>query len=160
MKKKAFGEGQERLAFQFFEVAADGVTVVGEPKVAKESRFIDDSFEGDGDNDETANADNNDVDNKSRDKFAKRFCSIQNQAKSIAEAFNKKLDSISTLDPQTPRVSFINCSVYYLEDDQRGEFAVIVEPKLEGKFEKWNNNNGVSQITIFFMYIEVVTSKI
>jgi hypothetical protein len=136
MKKKAFGEGQERLAFQFFEVAADGVTVVGGPKVAKESRFIDDYVDG-----ETFD----EIDSASRDKFAKRFCSIQNQAKAVAEAFNKKLDSISTLDPQTPRVSFINCCVYYISDDEHGEKSVIVEPKLDGNFEKWNNNNGVSK---------------
>jgi hypothetical protein len=42
IKKVAFGEGGERLAFQFFEVASDGTTVVGEALVAKLSRFIED----------------------------------------------------------------------------------------------------------------------
>lgn len=123
LKKKSFGEGQERLAFQFFELDADGESVIGDPKVAKESRFIGDELE-------------------SRDKFARRFCEIQYKAKVMAKAFNKKLDSIATLDPETPRVCFIDCCVYYLACEKRGEFSVIVEPKLEGDFEKWNNNNG------------------
>jgi len=135
MKKFAFGEGQERLAFQCFEIAEDGYTVVGEPLVAKESRFLDD-YEG------------VNLDWKARDKFAERFCKIQSQAKSVARAFNEKLDSITTLDPDTPRVSFIDCCVYYLTDltdEKRGQFSVIVEPKLEGHFGKWNNNNGASK---------------
>jgi len=61
----------------------------------------------------------------------------------VADAFNQKLNSIMTLERNTPRVSFIDCHVYYLTDDKRGQFSVIVEPKLEGRFEKWNNNNGV-----------------
>ena len=135
LKRLAFGEGQERLAFQFFEIGEDGQSVVGKPLVAKESRFLDDFDLG-----------HERLDWEARDKFAARFCKIQSQAKSIAEAFNDKLDSIPNLDPDTPRVSFIDCCVYYLTDAKRGQFSVIVEPKLEGRFEKWNNNNGVSLI--------------
>ncbi len=128
MKRQPFGEGQERFAFQFFEIAKDGVTVVGEPLVAKESRFIHDSIDGD--------------DNwKARDKFAKRFCKVQMAARNAAIEFNKRLDTLVSLDPNTARVSFLNCSVYYLSHP-KGEIAVIVEKKLNGKFLKWNNNNG------------------
>ena len=134
MKRCAFGEGQERLAFQFFEIAEDGVSVVGEPLVAKESRFVEDY--------DTHNDDSN---WEARDKFATRFCKIQTRAKSCAEAFNEKLSSLGTLDPDTARVSFIDCCVYYLTHETRGEFSVIVEPRLQGRFEKWNNNNGVSR---------------
>mmetsp|Transcript_4249 Transcript_4249/g.8134 ORF Transcript_4249/g.8134 Transcript_4249/m.8134 type:complete len:859 (-) Transcript_4249:146-2722(-) len=130
-KYMAFGEGQERFAHQFFEIAADGKTVVGIPLVAKESKFVDDIEHQGGD-----------VDWIARDQFVERFCRIQNKSQRIAEAFNLKLNSISTLDPSTPRVSFVDCYVYYLTDDKRGQFSVIVEPKLEGNFEKWNNNNG------------------
>jgi hypothetical protein len=131
-KRLAFGEGQERFAHRFFEIGADGETVVGIPLVAKESKFVDDIEHQSGN-----------VDWIARDQFVERFCRIQSKAQSVAEAFNQKLDSISTLDPSTPRVSFIDCYVYYLTDDTRGQFAVVVEPKLEGQFEKWNNNNGV-----------------
>lgn len=130
-KRLAFGEGQERFAHQFFEIGADGRTVVGIPLVAKESKFVDDIEHQGGD-----------VDWLARDEFVERFCRIQNKSQRIAEAFNHKLDSISTLDPSTPRVSFVDCYVYYLTDDSRGQYSVVVEPKLEGDFEKWNNNNG------------------
>lgn len=135
IKRKAFGEGSERLAFQFFEISEDGSSVVGEPLVAKKSRFIDD--------DEILN-DGNEEEGlwKDKDRFAKRFCKIQTKARECAEAFNRKLDSFPSLDPDTVRVSFIDCYVYYLNDRNHGESAVVVEPKLEGRFEKWNNNNG------------------
>jgi hypothetical protein len=130
IKKRAFGEGQERLAFQFFEIAEDGRTVVGAPMVSKESRYIDDSSDG--------------VlgDWKARDKFAKRFCKMQHKARTAAQLFNEKLNSIDTLDPNTPRVSFLDCSVYYVTPPVGEEVATIVERRLEGKFSKWNNNNG------------------
>ncbi len=129
MKRQAFGEGQERFAFQFFEIASDGTSVVGPPLVAKESRFIHESVDG--------------VDNwKARDKFAKRFCKVQMAARNAAFEFNKKLDSIPNLDTDTARVKFLNCSIYYLTHPEKGEFAVIVEKKLDGQFQKWNNNNG------------------
>ena len=77
-----------------------------------------------------------------------------------AEAFNRKLDGIRLLDPDSARVEVIPCSVYYLrgvatrrilddmefddEDGEEEEYAVIVEPRIFNKFEKWNSNNGVS----------------
>lgn len=143
IKRKAFGEGSERLAFQFFEVSEDGSSVVGEPLVAKKSRFIDD--------DEVFDDDENGL-WKDKDRFAKRFCKIQTKARHCAEAFNRKLDSFPSLDPDTVRVSFIDCYVYYLTDRTHGESAVVVEPKLEGRFEKWNNNN-VSIIKMFIVYL-------
>lgn len=60
----------------------------------------------------------------------------------VAMEFNEKLDTIRNLDPSTPRVSFLDCSVYYLDDDKQGEYAVVVERRLDTKFQKWNNNNG------------------
>ena len=87
IKKRAFGEGQERLAFQFFEIAEDGMTVVGAPLVSKESRYIDDSTEGVMGNWE------------SRDKFAKRFCKMQHKARTAAQLFNERLNSMETLHP-------------------------------------------------------------
>lgn len=129
MKRQAFGEGQERFAFQFFEVAKDGCTVVGPPLVSKESRFIHESADG--------------QENwEARDKFAKRFCKVQMSARNAAIEFNKKLDSIKNLDPDTARVNFLNCSIYYLTHPEKGQFSVIVERKLNGTFQKWNNNNG------------------
>lgn len=115
-------------------MAEDGVTVVGEPLVAKDSKFVEESNHCTGDT----------------DKFVKRFCRIQNQAAKAARSFNSKMDSIVTLDPDTARVSFLPCSVYYLNDKEKGKYAVVVEQRLFGKFQKWNSNNGVSSIAFIF----------
>jgi len=124
---KAFGEGTERFAKQFFEVAADGITVVGEPLVAKESKFVVES---------TLNL------QKLSEKFVRRFCRINHQAQKVADAFNAKLDSIPRLDPDTVRVSFLPCSVYRINDREKGVHVLGVENRLFGRFEKWNSNNG------------------
>ena len=134
-KKMAFGEGQERLAHQFFEVEADGITVSGEPLVAKESRFISIGAKW-----------------EEHDKFAQQFCKTQQTARKYAIEFNTKLDTIKNLDPDTPRVSFLDCSIYYLNEPNGEERAIVVERRLQNKFQKWNNNNGVS-LRVFFVLI-------
>ena len=131
--KKAFGEGTERFAFQFFEVAADGVSVVGEPLVAKESKYVH----------ETTNNSSDEM-----KKFVRRFCRIHHQANKAAEAFNAKMDSIRTLDSDTARVWFLPCSVYYLKDPKKGDMVIGVEHRLFGNFQKWNSNNGVSRAVL------------
>jgi hypothetical protein len=45
LAKGPFGEGAERFAFRFYELAADRQTIVGRPLVAKESRLIYDEKE-------------------------------------------------------------------------------------------------------------------
>jgi hypothetical protein len=127
--RKAFGEGTERFAYQFFEVAADGMTVVGDPLVAKESKFV---AEG------TTNS------QEESEKFVRRFCRINHQATKAADAFNAKLDSIKRLDADTARVAFLPCSMYCVTDPEMGKHALGVERRLFGKFQKWNSNNGVS----------------
>jgi len=117
-----------QLPFSFLQVAADGKTVVGEPLVAKESKFVEAS----------ANA------GEQSQKFVRRFCRINHQAQKAADAFNAKLDSIQRLDPDTVRVSFLPCSMYCINDPEKGRHALGVERRLFGQFQKWNSNNGVS----------------
>ena len=148
IKKTVFGEGSERLAHQFFEVAADGQTVVGESLVAKESRFIEEEESNQRELGQSAEAKW-----KERDKFVKRFCKIQHVARKAAKEFNSKLDDIWNLDPDTCRVSFLDCSLYYLTDKQKGQYAVLVEKHLHGNFQKWNNNNGVSYFSAFWFHV-------
>ena len=100
MAEAAFGEGGERLAYRFYEVDSDRSTIVGKPLVAKESRFI-----VDGDDNESA-----------RRKFVQTFCKTQQLAGRIAEEFNKKLDTLNRVDKTTPRASFLDCSVYLIDD--------------------------------------------
>jgi hypothetical protein len=135
MKKDVFGEGAERYAFRFFELAADGATVVGGPLVAKESRFL---------------VEENLGSERSRKEFVQTFCSTQQLAKRIAAEFNAKLDSMSRVDNSTPRVAFLDCSIYHLTDNNLGELSVLVEPCLNHlEWKKWNSNNGVRNLLHF-----------
>jgi hypothetical protein len=128
MSKGPFGEGGERFAYRFFELAKDGFTVVGSPLVAKESRLV---------------LDGGAHDERARRKFVQTFCSTQQFARRIAEEFNEKLASTRRVDKSTPRISFLDCSVYQLNDINVGELSVLVEEKLDhNQWFKWNANNG------------------
>jgi hypothetical protein len=125
LNKKAFGEGAERFAYRFFEVAEDGKTVLGQPLVAKESRLV---LEGG---------------YRGRAEFVRTFCKTQQLARRIAHEFNDKLNSLRRVDKGTPRVTFLDCSVYELNDTSQGKQSVLVEEKIDHTaWHKWNANNG------------------
>ena len=127
MHESTFGEGAERFAYRFFEVGADGESVIGKPLVAKESRFIVNGYD-------TEDA---------RQHFVKTFCETQELASRIAIEFNATLDALNCVDKSTPRVSILDCSVYILDDINLGKNSVLVEEKLDQtKWMKWNSNNG------------------
>ena len=129
--KSAFGEGAERFAFRFYELAQDARTIVGRPLVAKESRLVIEHHSGE----------------KERRRFVQTFCETQQLARRIADEFNKKLDRLHRVDNATPRVQFLDCSIYHLNDSELGEASVLVEPRLDHeKWHKWNSNNGVSNV--------------
>ena len=130
--KCVFGEGGERLVHRFYELGKDAKTIVGDPFVAKESRFVTESEENENHGNETE-----------RFKFAETFCKTQQLAARIAKEFNQKLDWLRRVDNATPRVTFLACSVYKMKDRRWGELSVLVEPRLdEEKWYKWNSNNG------------------
>ena len=123
-----FGEGAERFAYRFYELLGDRQTIIGKPLVAKESRYI---MEGCID------------DERARTKFVNTFCRTQKLAGRIAREFNSKLDSLRRVDDETPRVEFLDCSVYKLDDRNIGNLRVLVEEKIDQiKWTKWNANNG------------------
>eukprot|EP00536_Pseudo-nitzschia_multiseries_P006283 jgi/Psemu1/192727/e_gw1.131.23.1 len=125
LNKKTFGEGAERFAFRFYEVGQDGSTVVGKPLVAKESRLVLEGGEAD------------------RELFVRTFCRAQQLARRIAAEFNDRLDRLHRVDKSTPRVAFLDCSVYKLEDKNLGTQSVLVEEKIDHRaWHKWNMNNG------------------
>jgi hypothetical protein len=125
LAKDAFGEGAERFAFRFFELSSDAKTILGRPLVAKESRYVLDD------------------DAKARDKYVRTFCSTQHLARRLANEFNERLNHLPQVDPKTPRISFLDCSIYKLEDKTLGKLKVLVEEKLDhNKWCKWNSNNG------------------
>ena len=128
LNREIFGEGSERFAYRFYEVAEDGETIVGKALVAKESRYV---------------VENILDDERSRRKFVETFCKTQQLARRIAVEFNEKLKSLNRVDDSTPGVAFLDCSVYRLNDDYLGELSVLVEERLdERKWHKWNANNG------------------
>lgn len=121
LKKAAFGEGAEPFAYRSFEVGADGECVLGQALVAKESRLVLDGGH----------------------QFVKTFCQTQQLTQQITVEFNTKLDKLRRVDMATPRVIFLDCSVYELEDMNMGKQKVFVEEKLDhNKWHKWTANNG------------------
>jgi Alpha-kinase family len=129
LSKCSFGEGAERNAFRFYEVATDRKTIVGKALVAKESRMI--------------LASEKSADEKARWVFVKTFCSTQQLARRLADEFNQKLEKSGRVDPRTPTIAFLDCTVYQLVDKNFGKASVLVEEKLDHmKWHKWNANNG------------------
>lgn len=126
MRRKYFGEGAERLVRKFRETNAKG-QFVGPKLVAKESRFV------------TKEA----TDVQSTLRFHQTFCKTQSNAKKMAAVFNSRLALIPGVLPSTPRVNFLDCSVYHLSDSKLGDIGVLVEEQLdESKYKKWNDNCG------------------
>lgn len=133
--KASFGEGAERFAFRFYEVAADRKTIVGPPLVAKESRHVMEGLMEHG------------YGHQEQQRFVKNFCQTQQFARRIANEFNKKLASL--VDSRTPRVDVLDCSIYSLKDKNLGNVSTLVEPRIDhNKWHKWNTNNGVSPSTL------------
>jgi hypothetical protein len=123
MKKKAIGMGSERYAFQFYEVGNDGRSIVGKPFIAKQSCYI---LENQGDE-------------SSCSKFATTFCEKQHFTRRIAMIFNEKLDRLARINPKTPRINVLDCSIYHLNQPGEGKMSVLVEPRLDHmKWMKWN----------------------
>ncbi|GAX29515.1 hypothetical protein FisN_36Hu009 [Fistulifera solaris] len=124
--KCPFGEGAERFAYRFYELAFDCQTIVGKAMVAKESRLMVDDY-----------------DEKARKEFTNRFCRTQQLARRLAKEFNDEMRLSHLIDDRTPTVSFLDCSIYELDDDNLGVLSVLVEDKLDHtKWQKWNSNNG------------------
>ena len=73
--------------------------------------------------------------------FHETFMRVQADAATLAKAFNQKLPVGS---PASWEVSFIETSMYCVTDWNytNGECWVLVEPELDGRFTKWNNNAG------------------
>ena len=130
VEKDPFGKGAERLAHMFYEVKRTlrGWERVGKPMVAKESRYIED--EG------------------SKEKFHTSFCRVQHKAKELAIQFNNAVHKAPLLKPSEDEVStpppldFLKCSIYEYTDRNWIECGLLVEKYLNGKFTKYNGNNG------------------
>eukprot|EP00039_Didymoeca_costata_P013633 m.210822 g.210822 ORF g.210822 m.210822 type:complete len:701 (-) comp15827_c0_seq1:1753-3855(-) len=122
--KSIFGEGAERMVRRFREVDVNG-EFVGNKLVAKESRFVEDTEQG--------------------IKFHESFCKTQAEASRVAEAFNQRLDELSSRKNNLgslPRVRFLSCSVFAIYRKPY-DLGLLVEEMLDPTlYKKWNGNNG------------------
>ena len=133
ISKGAFGEGAERFAYRFYELADDGRTIVGVPMVAKESRMVSDAVH-------TATTSKKDA----RKKFEDTFIMTQQIASRLAKRFNEHIQTNPRIHKNTPQISFLDCSVYELNDSVIGKYSVLVENRLDqNQWYKWNSNNGL-----------------
>eukprot|EP00854_Cymbomonas_tetramitiformis_P014698 gene14698-17366_t len=123
MKKTIFGEGAERMVRKFRLVTEQG-EFHGPLLVAKESRFVEDSAKG-------------------ILEFHLVFCETQAHASRLAQVFNQKLSLIPGVTNRTPRVKFLDCRVFVVQDRNYGRIGLLVEDMLDPmKYMKWNNNAG------------------
>ncbi|KAL3760866.1 hypothetical protein ACHAWU_009467, partial [Discostella pseudostelligera] len=132
IEKDPLGKGGERLAYIFQELVVTTTTEgkqhwskVGKPMVAKESRFIERESKG-----------------------AFNFCRIQHKADTLAKLFNEAVRKAPMLKPAIDEVSlpppiyFLRCTIYQYFNNKAEKRALLVEDFLQGKFTKFNSNNG------------------
>ncbi|CAM9949825.1 unnamed protein product [Ectocarpus sp. 12 AP-2014] len=126
IRKKALGEGYERLVFGLQEVSLAG-EFVGPKLVAKESKHVGDEY--------------------LKMEFQRSFAKTQQASKLLAAKFNAMVrERMNVLGLPTSRawdVSFIDCSVYQFMDGSSVR-GVLVEKMLEPacRYTKWNGNDG------------------
>ena len=72
-------------------------------------------------------------------RFQAEMARVQAEAGEIARTFNRRVAG-----PPSMQLLFLEVSVYHCYDESypNNEAWVLVEQELEGKFRKWNNNNG------------------
>jgi len=132
VETKFFGKGSERLAFRFHELANQ--KRVGKMLVAKNSVHLNE--------------------NETKESFHHDFCHVQSTAYDLAEKFNTAVRNApllqSTFLPtnreyytKPPELKFMLCHVYSIKNNTTGEKTdYLVERMLQGKFTKYNSNNG------------------
>ena len=137
MKDQIFGEGAERIVrkCRFLD---QHESFTGPVMVAKESRFVDDSH-------------NHDFYEK-RMEYHREFMRTQGMAAEMAKEFNGALENVSVhfVQPlliksyvrKIPKIKFLEPFVVETLSAQ-GEYNVLVEPMLEGQYEKFNDNMGM-----------------
>jgi len=132
-KRLVFGEGAERLAYKFRFIDKKG-KFEGPKMVAKESRFVEDLDEGS----------KSSYLQSHRHTYHKTFMRTQATASYFAEMFNKSLkEQFSDADTKKlVKIRFLDPVIFELEDISSGTYNVLVEPMIEGKFEKFTDNFG------------------
>ena len=87
-----------------------------------------------------------DIKYQDRLRFHLETAKCQTQAANYAKAFNKKLKNMARKEKKqiSQQVQFLASEIYRLKDDRYpGGFRYLaVETEMQGKYDKWNNNNG------------------
>ncbi len=143
IKDTIFGEGAERIVRKFRFLQNERV-FIGPVMVAKESRFLEKSG------------------TKSYEKrmdYHREFMRTQAIASEYAKKFNKALESIvhnfhesdhyyiQRKINEIPKIEFLEAMVVETIDPSKEQslYNILVEPLLEGKYEKFNDNMGMVQ---------------
>ena len=126
ISKKYFAEGAERIAYQCVELDKHMRVVGGIECVAKEGKYVKDYSE---------------------DNYHRNFCKVQGIAAQFAREFNRRLGPDA---PACVHMEYLPCWVYTLTNVSAEEIWMAAEPRLEGKFTKWNNNGGNKKMSGFF----------
>lgn len=133
LKKQAFGEGAERLAFKFRFVGKKG-KFVGPVMVAKESRFVED----------IQKSPQNYL-SSHRHAYHKTFMRTQATASKFGMMFNDAVDQFKEiLGHRIVRVQFLKPCIFELMEDRSTDTClnVLVEPMIHGKYQKFTDNFG------------------
>jgi len=120
-----FAEGAERFAYRFTEVDRDQIPT-GQRLVAKEAAYNEDFSSG---------------------KFHHASCKMQAEADRLSKLFNERVSAFFDEQQQAKwSINFVPCVIYTVKDQhynpKNGTSWILAEPELEGKWMKWNNNNG------------------
>jgi hypothetical protein len=129
INKHHFGCGAERLAFRCrLSDSNKSSDFVYATFIAKETNLVSMMIENEA--------------------FHVSFCETQSLASYLAQEFNKRLRGLPSYhEATTPRITFLECSVFVLEDKEcaNGYRGVLVEKMLDVdrfKWCKWNDNGG------------------
>ena len=132
MRKTVFSEGAERMVHKFRFLDDKSNSFIGPKMVAKESRFVE----------ATASY-------EQRMNYHREFMRTQAIASEMAVKFNEAIDALvlhfagsAARVDKMPRVKFLTPMLVDVVDPEIGAFAILIEPMLDGKYEKFNNNMG------------------
>lgn len=147
MMGRCFATGAERYAFKCTEVVGTKSInlAFGSALVAKESVY-----------EETL------IDSKSHKKSAM----LQAEASSFASRFNRRVSSALRYSKHASRlsaynVSYVDVFLYKVEDwtYYAGIAWILAEERLEGRFQKWNNNAGRINTTAAKLKLDIIEEE-
>uniref|UniRef100_A0A7S2K561 Alpha-type protein kinase domain-containing protein n=1 Tax=Leptocylindrus danicus TaxID=163516 RepID=A0A7S2K561_9STRA len=131
IKNQIYNEGAE-LMVRKFRFVSGNYSFTGIKYVAKESRFVEDP--------------------KEYDESHRDFLRTQAMASDMAKSFNRTIDDLFHFSPPNskwrekvkmlPRINFLEPIIVEIFDADGKPSRLMIEPFLEGKYEKFNNNMG------------------